>query len=370
MGAWPSRRRLLPPDPPLALDALPPELLVQVLSHVLPCALVTRCRSVCCAWRDVVGGPTVWLLQLARDRSAEGRALYVVAQRCPPNSEEEEFPLCARARYCLLAPLGRSLIFNSCGERSSLEIPRLLPQALAPPPRAPRLLPPEPPADISPYGVGMHGPHQSAGSLTFSLPPSIPETGWMGAVSRLTAQENCIYLLRVRLLDIYEKEVVKFSASPNLVLQWTERGCRQVSHVFTSFGKGIRYVSFERYGRVARAWAGCSGALVTHSSRIRPSRTYCHLPDIIANQGQLYSWEPEDPQGQRGVGGVFPVACSWPAPSEPHFLLLQHSGPHAAPGPRGPTRLLTASPVRGVQGIIETLLCLQIVFSHGCQVAN
>lgn len=79
MGARPSRRRLLPPDPPLALDALPPELLVQVLSHVLPCALVTRCRSVCCAWRDVVDGPTVWLLQLARDRSAEGRALYVVA---------------------------------------------------------------------------------------------------------------------------------------------------------------------------------------------------------------------------------------------------------------------------------------------------
>lgn len=85
------------------------------------------------------------------------------------------------------------------------------------------LLPPEPPADISPYGVGTHGPHQSAGS-----PTSIPETGWMGAVSRLTAQENCIYWLRVRLLDMYENEVVKFLASPNPVLQWTERGCRQV----------------------------------------------------------------------------------------------------------------------------------------------
>lgn len=117
MGARPSRRRL-PPDPPIALDALPPELLVQVLSHVPPRALVTRCRSVCRAWRDVVDGPTVWLLQLAHDRSAEGRALYAVAQRCPPNSEEEEeFPLCALARYCLRAPLGRNLIFNSCGER-------------------------------------------------------------------------------------------------------------------------------------------------------------------------------------------------------------------------------------------------------------
>lgn len=118
MGARPSRRRQLPADPPIALDALPPELLVQVLSHVPPRALVMRCRPVCRAWRDVVDGPTVWLLQLARDRSAEGRALYSVAQRCPPNSEdEEEFPLCALARYCLRAPLGRNLIFNSCGER-------------------------------------------------------------------------------------------------------------------------------------------------------------------------------------------------------------------------------------------------------------
>lgn len=47
---------------------------------------------------------------------------------------------------------------------------------------------------------------------------------------RWGARENCgcIYRLRVRLLDVYENEVVKFSASPNPVLQWTERSCRQV----------------------------------------------------------------------------------------------------------------------------------------------
>ncbi|KAL2763257.1 F-box only protein 17 isoform 2, partial [Daubentonia madagascariensis] len=86
------------------------------------------------------------------------------------------------------------------------------------------------------------------------------------------ARENCgcVYRLRVRLLDVYENEVVKFSASPNPVLQWTERGCRQVSHVFTNFGKGIRYVSFEQYGRDTRSWVGHYGALVTHSSvRVR-----------------------------------------------------------------------------------------------------
>lgn len=117
MGARPSRRRQ-PVGPPVALDALPPELLVQVLSHVPPRALVTCCRPVCRAWRDVVDGPTVWLLQLARDRSAEGRALYALAQRCPPSSDDQELPLCALARFCLRTPLGRNLIFNSCGERA------------------------------------------------------------------------------------------------------------------------------------------------------------------------------------------------------------------------------------------------------------
>lgn len=42
------------------------------------------------AWCDVVNGPTVWLLQLAHDRNAEGHGLYSVAQRCPPNSKNEK----------------------------------------------------------------------------------------------------------------------------------------------------------------------------------------------------------------------------------------------------------------------------------------
>lgn len=119
MGARPSRRRVTT-APRVALTALPPELLVQVLSHVPPLALVTRCRAVCRAWRDVVDGPSVWLLQLSRDRSAEGRAVYALAQRCPADGDRHgELPLCALARFCLRAPLRRNLIFNPCGERAS-----------------------------------------------------------------------------------------------------------------------------------------------------------------------------------------------------------------------------------------------------------
>ncbi|CAM9992157.1 unnamed protein product [Rangifer tarandus platyrhynchus] len=275
MGARPSRRRRLPAEPPIALDALPPELLVQVLSHVPPRALVMRCRPVCRAWRDVVDGPTVWLLQLARDRSAEGRALYAVAQRCPPNSEdEEEFPLCALARYCLRAPLGRNLIFNSCGEQGfrGWEVEHggngwAVEKNLIMMPGAPSQT-----CFVTSFewcfkrqlvDLVMEGVWQE---LLDSAQIEICVADWWGA------RENCgcIYRLRVRLLDVYENEVVKFSASPNPVLQWTERGCRQVSHVFTNFGKGIRYVSFEQYGRDTRSWVGHYGTLVTHSSvRVR-----------------------------------------------------------------------------------------------------
>ncbi|XP_063557374.1 F-box only protein 17 isoform X2 [Gorilla gorilla gorilla] len=231
MGARLSRRRL-PADPSLALDALPPELLVQVLSHVPPRSLVTRCRPVCRAWRDIVDGPTVWLLQLARDRSAEGRALYAVAQRClPSNEDKEEFPLCALARYCLRAPFGRNLIFNSCGEQGfrGWEVEHggngwAIEKNLTPVPGAPSQT-----CFVTSFewcskrqlvDLVMEGVWQE---LLDSAQIEICVADWWGA------RENCgcVYQLRVRLLDVYEKEVVKFSASPDPVLQWTERGCRQ-----------------------------------------------------------------------------------------------------------------------------------------------
>ncbi|XP_034341729.1 F-box only protein 17 [Arvicanthis niloticus] len=274
MGAQPSRWQVTE-APHVALAELPPELLVQVLSHVPPRALVTRCRLVCRTWRDLVDGPSVWLLQLARDRSAEGRALYTLAQHCPTDGDRhDEFPLCALARFCLRAPLGRNLIYNSCGEQGfrGWEVEHggngwAVEKNLTLVPGAPsqtcfvtsfewcfkRQL-----VDLVKEGMWQE--------LLDSAQIEICIADWWGA------RENCgcIYRLRVRLLDEYQNEVVKFSASPNPVLQWTERSCRQVSHVFTDFGKGIRYVSFEQYGRDTRSWVGHYGALVTHSSvRVR-----------------------------------------------------------------------------------------------------
>lgn len=70
MGARTSRRQMTEALR-VTLAALPPEL----LSYLPLRTLVTRCRPVCRAWRDEVDDQSVGLLQLARDRGVEGRAL-------------------------------------------------------------------------------------------------------------------------------------------------------------------------------------------------------------------------------------------------------------------------------------------------------
>ncbi|EDL24125.1 F-box protein 27, isoform CRA_b [Mus musculus] len=118
MGAWISRTRVPTPEPDpqevLDLSRLPPELLLLVLSHVPPRTLLMHCRRVCRAWRALVDGQALWLLLLARDHSAAGRALLTLARRClPPAHEDTPCPL---GQFCALRPLGRNLISNPCGQ--------------------------------------------------------------------------------------------------------------------------------------------------------------------------------------------------------------------------------------------------------------
>ncbi|XP_045702639.1 F-box only protein 17 [Phyllostomus hastatus] len=84
---------------------------------------------------------------------------------------------------------------------------------------------------------------------------------------RWGTQENygCIYWLQVHLLDVRENEVVNSPPHPTQPFSG-QRGCQQVSHVFTDFGKGIQYPS-SYYGRDTHSWVGHYSALVT------PSRT-------------------------------------------------------------------------------------------------
>ncbi|XP_047384883.1 F-box only protein 27 [Sciurus carolinensis] len=277
MGASASRGRVarvpgpkLEPEEVLDLSQLPPELLLVVLSHVPPRTLLSRCRRVCRGWRALVDGQALWLLILARDHGAAGRALLSFVRNClPPASDARPCPL---GRFCERRPLGRNLICNPCGQEGLRK------------------------------WMVQHGgdgwvveenkttvpgaPSQTCFVTSFSwcrkkqvldleeegLWPELLDSGrieicvsdWWGA----RHDSGCMYRLLVQLLDADQTVLDKFSAVPDPIEQWNNNICLQVTHVFSNIKMGVRFVSFEHWGQDTQFWAGHYGARVTNSSVI------------------------------------------------------------------------------------------------------
>ncbi|XP_054318606.1 F-box only protein 27 isoform X1 [Pongo pygmaeus] len=241
MGASVSRGRAArvpapEPEPEEALDLsqLPPELLLVVLSHVPPRTLLGRCRQVCRGWRALVDGQALWLLILARDHGATGRALLHLARSC--QSPARNARPCPLGRFCARRPIGRNLIRNPCGQEGLRK------------------------------WMVQHGgdgwvveenrttvpgaPSQTCFVTSFSwcckkqvldleeegLWPELLDSGrieicvsdWWGA----RHDSGCMYRLLVQLLDANQTVLDKFSAVPDPIPQWNNNACLH-RHSFT-----------------------------------------------------------------------------------------------------------------------------------------
>ncbi|KAM9037869.1 F-box only protein 27 isoform 2-T2 [Sarcophilus harrisii] len=97
--------------PAVDLSSLPLEVWLQILIHVPPRTLVTRCRAVCHQWRALVDGPILWRLLWAQAKDAPSQALLVATHCYPPAPKP-----CSWARLGILQPLARNLLRNTCGE--------------------------------------------------------------------------------------------------------------------------------------------------------------------------------------------------------------------------------------------------------------
>ncbi|XP_051018767.1 F-box only protein 27 [Acomys russatus] len=279
-GTWTSRTRHPTPEPEpqeaLELSGLPPELLLLVLSYVPPRTLLKRCRRVCRAWRAMVDGQALWLLLLARDRSATGRALVTLTRRCLPRAHEE-VP-CPLGRFCARQPLGRNLIRNPCGQEGlqkwvvkhggdgwAVENNR-------------RPVPGAPAQTCFVTSFRWCRKKQVVDLQENGLWPGLLDSGgveivvsdWWGACHDC----GCKYRLLVKLLDAHHNVIDKFSATPEPIERWNNDTYHQVTHVFSNIRRGVRFVSFEHRGQDTQFWAGHYGARVTNSSvivRVRQS---------------------------------------------------------------------------------------------------
>ncbi|XP_014448428.1 F-box only protein 27 [Tupaia chinensis] len=280
------------PEEALDLSQLPPELLLVVLSHVPPRALLGRCRRVCRGWRALVDGQALWLLILARDRGAAGRALLSLVRRCLPQAGDAR--PCPLGLFCLRRPIGRNLIRNPCGQEGLQQ------------------------------WVVQHGGHRWVVEENKTPVPGAPSQtcfvtsfSWCSKKQVLDLQEEglwpelldsdgieiyvsdwwgarhdcgCEYQIRVQLLDARQTVLDEFFETPDPIQQWNNNINLQVTHVFSNIRTGVRFVSFEHKGKDTQYWAGHYGARVTNSSvivRVRlPQQPYGQPTNV-----PLRSWD-------------------------------------------------------------------------------
>ncbi|KAG5282778.1 hypothetical protein AALO_G00059840 [Alosa alosa] len=77
---------------------------------------------------------------------------------------------------------------------------------------------------------------------------------------------GCEYEICVQLLDANKQVLQSFRPDKVYFDQWNDQKWNQVTHVFRSYGRGVRYVQFIHGGKDTQFWAGWYGIRVTNSS--------------------------------------------------------------------------------------------------------
>ncbi|XP_075773336.1 F-box only protein 27 [Pelodiscus sinensis] len=248
------------PGPALELEPLPDELLALILSWVPGRALVTRCRLVCRRWRALIDGPTVWRLQ--GERLPGMRAALAAARLCPPPRW---------SHLCLREPFGRNLLRNPCGQIGSghWQVQHGGNGWNVEENRCPVEGAPAQTCFVSSFSEWCEK-SQLVDLLKEGLwaerldtyQPEIYISDWWGAREDC----GCKYSLCVKLLAANQRTVIaEFQASPDPIPQWNDQQYQQVSHRFSQYGTGVRYVHFFHRGTDTQFWAGHYGARITNS---------------------------------------------------------------------------------------------------------
>ncbi|XP_029359125.1 F-box only protein 2 [Echeneis naucrates] len=79
---------------------------------------------------------------------------------------------------------------------------------------------------------------------------------------------GCTYQMAVYLLDENQEVLQEFKPELVTLDPDSEDGCswKQVSHIFSNYGPGMRFISFEHGGQDTKYWEGWFGVRVTGSS--------------------------------------------------------------------------------------------------------
>ncbi|KAM6435620.1 F-box only protein 2-like [Liasis olivaceus] len=243
------------------MEALPEPLLVRILASLPATQLVLACRLVCSQWKALVDGAALWLLKCqaegfaGQDAEVEGadswQTVYFLNKRKRnlirnPNGEEglqywenvqnggdgwkveelpgdfgKDFPSDEVHAYFVSS-------FDWCSKSQVI--------------------------DLRAEGYWEE--------LMDTVQPKIVVKDWYAA----RCDAGCLYNLKVKLLSANEDLVAEFASETIAVPQDNEGEWAEITHTFTEYGPGVRFIHFEHGGQDTVFWKGWYGARVTSSA--------------------------------------------------------------------------------------------------------
>ncbi|KAJ6656765.1 hypothetical protein lerEdw1_003096 [Lerista edwardsae] len=213
------------------MESLSEPLLVRILASVPAVELVLVCRLVCSQWKNLIDGAALWLLKCQQDGFAGEDA-------------EEEGADNWQTLY-FLNQRKRNLIKNPSGEGKWSE--NVLEDRVRMWCRKAQVI------DLRAEGYWEE--------LLDTTQPKIVVKDWYAA----RCDAGCLYDLSVTLLSENEDVVAEYRSDTIAVPQDNEGEWTEITHTFTDYGPGVRFIRFEHGGQDTVFWKGWYGARVTHS---------------------------------------------------------------------------------------------------------
>ncbi|NXL90919.1 FBX6 protein, partial [Alectura lathami] len=239
---------------------LPEDVLVELLSLLPAQDLLCACRQVCSQWRYVVDLTTLW------KRKCQREGFYLQSLDISVSDWKIFYMLCKLKRNLLKNPRAEANFMHwhldaNEGDGWKIEdLPGTLGRQL-----------PDP--EVQKYFVTSFGPCFKSqvinlkeegywNELMDEKRPEIVVKDWYAA--RFDC--GCRYELVVKLLSEDSETLEEFCPEPVVIEQWSDAMWREISHTFSNYPAGVRYIEFQHGGQDTQFWAGWYGIRVTNSS--------------------------------------------------------------------------------------------------------
>ncbi|XP_010626438.1 F-box only protein 6 isoform X2 [Fukomys damarensis] len=252
---------------PVSINALPENILLELFLCLPARQLLLHCRPVCSLWRDLIDLGTLWKRKCLR----EG---FITEDWAQPVADWKVF--------YFLCSLRRNLLHNPCAEEnmeswqldanqgSKWKVERLPGDHGTdfPDPKVKNYF-------VTSYGPAPHLPSLCLKSQMVDLKaegyweelldtfrPDIEVKDWFAA----RRDCGCTYRIQVQLVSADYITLASFEPPPMTIEQWNDAMWTEVSHTFSDYPPGVRYILFQHGGHDTQFWAGWYGPRVTNSS--------------------------------------------------------------------------------------------------------